>query len=889
VDPSGKPAGGAVARKPDGNQEEDWFGGSGIPRTDAQDQEPPIAASADGRVEITVPAGQAISLEFGGPYWRAQTRRIQPLRADEVADFGEIALTPASRLVGKTLDPAGKPLGGVLTRLRAADAGMFWEGHQLIQSRTSDAQGEVVFEGVPLGRFRVEGEAIGFASSLIEALEVRAAPGDMPFQLKLDPGARVAGRVVDADRRPVAGAELFLFRLNQEAVFWGDYQPPFPSREPDAVSAADGSFAMLGIPLDDKSVMIGARAEGQVNGFAKKVKAGMTEVTVILPRALSVRGRVLGKGDAPIADAHVSLTQKTPWGWDDQKASANTGADGSFVLEGLAPGQFLLHASAAGAEAEPLSLALDHELSDIVLRLTEKPALVVKVTDPEGHPLAQSSVEASAAQDTGGDSQNVVISSEGSFSYLQNPHWSSSVTTDAAGLARIYGAPSGELRIQTKNKDWARSDVNYNYNGGEAETTITLQRPAQLLVRVTDGAGGMVRNVAIRLRDPASGRESEEQKTDNLGRAFWPDLLPGPWEILHGAGGGGGNNFFEGSIAFSTDLVAEPEAAPQAGQLVELTAGQCLEKEIIVNDLAVVTVRVLRNGAPAADVFVRLEARSDEEGGETENYWGGGMHGGGPAGLATDGRGVVVLDPIAAGKYYLISRPSRSAPETKQKVDLVVGPQTLTAQLNGAEVRGVVRSSSGPVVGARLTLTPWAPEGEQESRRSSMVISMISSDGNMAIEFGDSGAGNTSASSDQDGEFLFEDVPEGQWVIESKARGFAPWTSLPFSVTGDQTVNLPEQLLLPGGEISGRDHNWKAKSEEEAFNFDWNNSIRLEGADGQMVGMAQAMDGGEFKFTDLADGEYFLRRGEWKSEALKIAAGERRRLDIPVAAPKDEN
>lgn len=881
VDPAGKAAAGAEARQAGQDAPEAWMV-SEVQGDPIETEQAAVPVNADGRVELRVPAGQALNLEFGGPYWRSQTRRIQALRPDEVADFGEIALTPACRLVGRTLGPQGLPLANVQTRLRAADAGMFWEGHALIQSRTSDAQGVVVFDGVPLGRFRIEGETTGFASAQIEALEVRSAPGDVPFELKLDPGAQVSGRVVDADRRPVAQADVFLFRQDQGTFYWGDYQPPFPDREPDARSGADGSFVLTGLPKDGSAVVIGARAEGQVSGFAKKVKAGMAEVTVVLPRALGVRGRVLGNSDAPVAGCRVWLTQKTPWGWDEEKGSVESDAEGNFALTGLAPGEFLLHASAAGSETEPLPLALDRELSDIVLRVAERPALAVRVLDADGRPLARSKVDlnilsAPAAADAG---TSFVIESSGSFSFSQGPGWSNSAVTDEDGRARFYDAPSGELRIQARHAEWARADVVYHYTGGAAETVVELLRPAQLLVRVTDGAGGLVRNVSVRLRNSATGRETEEQRTDHLGRAYWPDLLPGPWEILHGAGTGGDQSWFSGDVAWTDNAEAAAPPPAQTGAPVELIAGQCVEKELVLNDLAVVTVRVLRNGAPAADVFARLEPRSEDNG----MAWGG-MHGGSPSGLATDGRGMVVLDPVSAGKYDLIVRPSRNAPDTRQEVDLVAGPQSLTARLNGAEVRGIVRSPAGPVVGARMSLSPYQPEGEPEAR-SSFVISMVGGDGSMGVEFGEDNGVTTMASSDQDGEYLFKDVPEGSWTVKAQARGFAPWTSLPFTVSGDTSVTLPEQLLLPGGEISGRDANWKAKAEEDSFGFDWSNSIRLENAAGRMMGIAQTTEGGEYRFADLAEGEYFVRRGEWKSEAIRIGAGERRRQDVPVAVPQ---
>jgi hypothetical protein len=192
------------------------------------------------------------------------------------------------------------------------------------------------------------------------------------------------------------------------------------------------------------------------------------------------------------------------------------------------------------------------------------------------------------------------------------------------------------------------------------------------------------------------------------------------------------------------------------------------------------------------------------------------------------------------------------------------------------------------VVGARISLVPWTPDPpEAERTRHRTVIAMIGSAGNVGIEFGDGSASSTTASSDQDGEFLFRDVPEGQWVVESRARGFAPWNSLPFSVSGDRAVSLPEQTLLPGGEISGRDHNWQPAEDNQPLSFDWNSSIRLEDASGELSSMSQSGENGEFSIGDLKEGEYVLIRGDWRSDPIAISPGERVRMDIPVAVTEN--
>ncbi len=880
VGADGRPAAGAEVRPAPGAIQSELFtpGGPTRVRDAGNPQRHPVTAGADGRIRLEVPAGESLQLEFGGTYWRPQARSLDALRPGETADLGEIALVPAARLSGRVLDASGRPISGAVARLRAADEGMFWEGHELLQSRTTDADGRVAFEGLPAGRFRIESEAIGYARGQIEALEIRTAPADASFELRLKQGATVRGRAVDADRRAVADAAIYLMRLDHGDAYWGDYLPPIPDREPDARSAADGSFTVRGLPEDVATVLLLGQAPGFATGHVAKVSAG-DNVTLVMPPALTVSGRVLREGDAPVADAALQLLKQNPWGWEETVAEARSGEDGSFVLSGIQPGAFSLRASAQGATSEPLALQVDKPLADVLLRVAPRPALRIRVQDPAGRPLAGAAVDLSTSSPaTAG--QTFTINSTDMHVISNSSGWSGSERSDADGVATFYGAPAGELKVGVRLQDWARADEMLACTGGDQQIVVTLERPAALLVRVTDGAGAAVRGVVVKLRDPATGASGEEKRTDALGRALWSDLRAGACEILLGEGGGSPSGFFSGDVlVLSND--AEPEApAPPAGETVLLEAGTCLERELVLHDLAIVTVHVLRAGLPAADVQVHIAPVTEGDDGQAS--WGGGQD----QGVATDGRGDVVLPPVSAGKYRISARPGRNAPPTPIEVELLPGPQEVTVRLNGAEVRGVLRSPAGPVVGARLTLEEAKLEEEKEpDQHASVFISMVSTSGGFAMEMGDPGQMGTTASTDQDGEFVFRDVPEGQWIVKSRAEGFAPWASLPFAVSGDRAVQLPQQTLLPGGVIYGRDANWKPNPENAPWGFDWGASIRLETEAGEMVHMSQADERGEYKIGDLSEGKYVVRRGDWRSEPVSISPGSQVRVDVPVTAP----
>ncbi|MDA1259200.1 MAG: carboxypeptidase regulatory-like domain-containing protein [Planctomycetota bacterium] len=853
------------------------------PESEDELEWPAIPAGTDGWVRVEVPAGIGLRVEFGGAYWRTQSRGLQPLREGEVADFGEIALTSATRLAGRITGEGGAPLAGAKVLLRAADAGEFWEGHTLLQDAESDADGYVYFSGVPRSRVRVEANAPRYAAGTIEALEVTGAGEDHEFELPLERGGALTGRVVDTDRRPIVGAKVFLIEQDENQFFWGDYLPPVPDREPDAVSAAGGSFRVEGLPLlaadaKSRSLLI-AHAEEVGMGSAKQVRAG-EQATITIPRGVRASGTVLTDDGQPLAGADVHLHQETPWGWDDEKATATSAEDGSFALPLVPPGNYDLSvtSSIGGSETMPLDLLRDVE--DLRLRVQRDPLLTILVLDPDGQPVPGAHVDAHTPNTKAGG-QTFAVDISGDFTESSmGMGWSDSVTADENGRAIFRDPATGEIKIAVRAEGWARLHSSIVSSGGNQEEEVRLERPGALVVLVRDGAGQSVRGVSIRVRDPEREVDAQAQTSDHLGRAVWNDLAPGRWEVSHDAGGAVHQEYF-GDLLMIENVVGneKPDAPP--GEAVRIEAAEQTVHEILLEDLAVVTVRVLRGGAPAPDVAVRLEPKT-----ETNSNYYSGWNSGNASGTRTDARGVAVLTPVTAGEYQLIAKSGRNTPETIEEITLQVGPQERTVKLNGAEVRGVLRDLSGPLAGARVTLSKFSPDEKDNSQGHMGFVMFGGSDGAIALEFGE-GGGSSSASSGQEGEYLFQDVPEGQWVVKAKRKGVGPWTSLPFTVSGDRPVRVPEHTMLPGAVLHGHDHNWTGpKEESERFNFNWSDSIHVETTDGRRVGMTQPDERGEWRIEDLEEGEYFVKRGSWRSDAIRLSPGERQRQDVPKEEPK---
>lgn len=882
----GEAAAGAAAEVRRGSEQPpDWPDFQHAESADETPEWPAVAAGRDGVVRVEVPAGVALRVSFGGDYWREQTRGLQPLTAGEIADLGEIALTSATCLTGRIRDARGAPLAGAQVELRSADAGEFWEGHRLMETARTDADGVARFPGTPRGRVRIEAKAAKHADGLIEALEVGTA-ADQEFEIRLERGGSARGRVVDADRSPVAGAELYLVHRGQNDFWWGDYLPPFPDREPDAVAGPDGSFELHGVPAippDEPSrAVILARADEVGTGAAREVRAG-ADVTITIPRGVRASGVVVEGDGAPVAAAKVSLHQTTPWGWDEEKASAETDAEGRFILPRVPPGEYRLSANAAIGEAPSFPLDLQRDTEDLRLRLERDRLLRVRVLDDAGAPVAGARVEAHTPGAASGGQRMISVDLSGIIQHDEGGvSWNGSGTTDESGWATFRDPAAGEVVLNARAEGWATHRSRLTLSGGDQEEEVRMVRPGTLVVRVHDSAAQPVRGVTIRVHDDAGDFDAGGQATDHLGRAVWRDLAPGAWTVRHDADGGSADGRLLGEIMLAWDDGAkEPEAAPEPGEQVRIEAGGTLVHEILLEDLAIVTVLVTRGGLPAPDVAIRLEPKPDES---ADNFYSG-WDSGEASGVRTDARGVASLTPVRAGEYLLIAKSGRNTPETKVELALHAGPQRREVALNGAEVRGRLRGPGGPLVGARVNLEPFVPDAEKEPGHSFGMVAMVGAGGGIAFEFGDS-AGSSSASTDGDGEYVFQDVPAGQWVVKARARGVGPWTSLPISVQGDRTVRVPEHTMLPGAVLHGRDANWTGpRGDSEALSFDWGSSIRVETAEGRMIAMTQPDDRGEWRVEDLAEGDYVVIRGSWRSDPIHLSPGEVQRADVPKEQP----
>lgn len=272
-------------------------------------------SNAEGRFEIVeVPAGE-VSLDV-----RAQG--FVPVEGFEAAVPAPdpdrelvLRLRRGARLEGRVTTAAAAPVAGV--RISAG-------GH----SASTDAEGVYAIDGIAPGPQEVR---VFHPHYRRRARTLRIEEGTNRFDVELEEGFRVSGRVVDPDGRPVAGAQVRLATVSRAEL-----------REHEARTGADGGFVLSPVAAGRYGL------EAAASGFAAAkrpepvavVDAPVEGIEVVLRRGASVAGRVLG-----LAAEELAAVAVTAHGEAGEKKAAALDSEGRYEVRDLPPGDWLLRAS----------------------------------------------------------------------------------------------------------------------------------------------------------------------------------------------------------------------------------------------------------------------------------------------------------------------------------------------------------------------------------------------------------------------------------------------------------------------------------------------------------------------------------------------------------------
>jgi RNA polymerase sigma factor (sigma-70 family) len=272
-------------------------------------------------------------------------------------------------VVGRVLDPAGKPVRNAMTMVYAATKQPGSAGGGSVERMKPSALGHA--QSDDSGRFQID--APRTSSSRHHRMGVVAiAPGYGAGWVEVDPAADrptanisltpeqvISGRLFDAVGRSVAGVEVRVQSMgrviagNRESMrgegpsFWwnpGDGLPAWPKR---AVSDAEGRFTVRGVGQDLRVMLMidDPRFARQVIPIRTDGNAASTLVSLAVMPAKVIRGRIADAGSGkPIPHAQIKIMTVNAGGGTINEFEAD--AEGRFRANPLSADRYEVSAMA---------------------------------------------------------------------------------------------------------------------------------------------------------------------------------------------------------------------------------------------------------------------------------------------------------------------------------------------------------------------------------------------------------------------------------------------------------------------------------------------------------------------------------------------------------------
>lgn len=480
----------------------------------------------------------------------------------------EIVLPDASAAFGRVVDFDENPVAGAevslapvvetsdifaLLRANSAAAG----DHQA----TTDAEGRFEIGDLPSGRFDLTASARRFAPLTVPGVELAEDRSRVDLgTLLLEPGLTLEGQVVDPQGRPVAEADVRSEPGNGLGLRRRSRRRADDS--PDATTGPDGRFVVgdlaRGVPMT-----LTIRRKGYGGTDLAGIELPLEEpLTVVLEPSSILSGEVVDTDGQGIEKAGILARGGAAPGPRSRGGSftrGESGADGRFTVEGVAPGRVTVSVMADGylEQEKEVEVIAGEDRDDLRFALEPGATITGRVVDASGRPLAEARLR--------------VVSDAPPFGF----RGASSAESDADGVYLLAGVPAGEQSVAAEHEGHVRTVRDLTVVIGENRLDFRLEAGLSVAGRVIDEGGAPVAGARVALGG-AGGRPasllSGGEMSDGAGAFRFDGVEPGSYSLTATKGG------------FAAFRQEEP---------VEVTAGPVEGLEVVLRRGARVTGRLL--------------------------------------------------------------------------------------------------------------------------------------------------------------------------------------------------------------------------------------------------------------------------------------------------------
>jgi protocatechuate 3,4-dioxygenase beta subunit len=355
-------------------------------RVVAADGETPVAKATivlDGWPLATSADDGTFTIAHARPKWKtilATSPGFVAMRRSTGSEGLTLRMAKAPALRGTVRDAkTQEPVANAEVRVALGQENVSW-------SALSDAKGNYRFE-LPTGAYRLSFSHPAYSPELTDA---SVAAQGLTKEGRITPLARVAGSVMDEEKRAVAGASLTPEDLTAEGM------PRFFRPQMGVTySGPDGRFVMR--TPGDQDIRVRAVKKGFPEAKSDALHLAPAErkrgVIVTIPSGIAVNGRITDRDGNPLSGVAVTAAESENAGGgpvrramflgapSDDDQAVRTGSDGTFVIrlregtydlsfrrEGYAAKTLRAHAVTIGARPVETSLEPSVEITGRVVR-----------------------------------------------------------------------------------------------------------------------------------------------------------------------------------------------------------------------------------------------------------------------------------------------------------------------------------------------------------------------------------------------------------------------------------------------------------------------------------------------------------------------------------------
>jgi beta-lactamase regulating signal transducer with metallopeptidase domain/uncharacterized GH25 family protein/thiol-disulfide isomerase/thioredoxin len=318
--------------------------------------------------------------------------------------------TERRTLMVRVLDDQGQPLSGAKVHVSIWEI----EGAKDFPNRdyTSDSEGRVEV-AIPqqLEILRLWPSKAGYVPQFVNFGRGTHENGRLipdKYEFRLLKGHRLAGRLVDGDGKPVAGARVQV-NVDVSEPIWGINPTPMISTwlaedESAAVTDGDGRWQITNAPAPRNGndfefglQITHAEFAGDTRWGELQKQQGITTkalrdgtATIKLDRGVAISGIVTGPDGTPVSKGLVVWNDRPYWATGVNETQID--ASGHYTTKHLMPGSYPITVLAPGFAPQQRTIEVTRDLGKVDFQLEAGNPIRIKIVDQTGNPVPKAYV-----------------------------------------------------------------------------------------------------------------------------------------------------------------------------------------------------------------------------------------------------------------------------------------------------------------------------------------------------------------------------------------------------------------------------------------------------------------------------------------------------------------